>query len=59
MSKRINCFSLLRATLLDQGSLKISVFEIEQARTATATQMSVLLKFLRVCMNVGVFDKGR
>ncbi len=54
-----NSFPLLRASLLDQGSLKISVFEIEQAHMAIATQTSMLLKFLSVYTNVGVCDKGR
>ena len=54
-----NSFPLLRASLLDQGSLKISVFEIEQAHMAVAAQTCMLLKFLTVYTNVSACDKGR
>lgn len=59
VKKNENSFSLLRASLLDQGSLKISVFATEQAHMAVASRMSMLLKFLSVFTNVGVCDKGR
>lgn len=42
-----NRFLLLRATLLDKGSLK-SLCEIEQAHMAIVVQASMLLKFLSV-----------
>lgn len=56
-----NCFPLLRASLLDQGSLKkTSMFEKKQALTATQTFMVHFeLTFVSVYTNVGVCDKRR
>lgn len=53
-----NLFSLLRASLLDKGSLK-SLCEIEQDHMTIVAQTPMVLKFLSVLTNVSACDERK